>query len=175
MKYFQSFPKVLYDYSTDKESISYILTDITRNVRFRKEILSNVTLFETYDIMDGETPEIIAEKIYGNPNYHWVVMLANETYNWIEDYPLTDSELQEFIVDKYGSIENAQNTIKYHLNSDGEVVFFNENTPDFNYSGPTIKITCYEYEVQLNDNKRTIKIISPQIISTILNNFKDTI
>jgi hypothetical protein len=173
MKYFQSFPKVMYDYSTDKNTISYILTDITKNVRFRKEILANVSLFETYDIIDGETPEIIAEKVYGNPNYHWIVMLANQTYNWIEDYPLTDLELDEYIVSKYGSIQNAEKTIKYYLNLDGEVVYFNENTPDFNYSGPTTKLSCYDYEVALNESKRTIKIISPQIIGNILTNFKD--
>lgn len=175
MKYFENFPKILYDYSTDKHSVSYILSDITRNVRFRKQILSDITLFETYDIMDGETPEIIAEKIYGSPHYHWIVMLANETYNWIEDYPLTDLELDEYIVEKYGSIENAHKTVKYYLNSAGEVVYFNQKTPDFNYKGTVTQLSCYEYEHMVNEGKRTIKLISPALVNTILKNYKDVL
>ena len=86
--YFKEFPKMYYTFLDENgdEKIR-LVTDITRNVRFRKEILESVTLYDEYDIQDGETPEIIAEKVYGNPEYHWIIMLANQKYNWLYDFP----------------------------------------------------------------------------------------
>jgi hypothetical protein len=101
--YFSAFPKIYYDFAQDNTSTSLqILTDITTNVRVRKEVLENITLYDEYDMMDGETPEIVAEKVYGNPELHWVIMLVNQKYNYIQDFPLTNGELYEHCVATYG-------------------------------------------------------------------------
>jgi hypothetical protein len=94
--YFKEFPEFLYDfrYGTN-ETKTTIVRDITRNVRFRKEVLDNIAVYDEYDIVDGETPEIIAEKIYGNPEYHWIIMLANQRYDYLTDFPLPEPELVE--------------------------------------------------------------------------------
>ena len=69
--YFKQFPKIFYDFPQDGTSTTLqVLTDITTNVRIRKEILENVTIYDEYDIQEGETPEIIAEKIYGDAELH---------------------------------------------------------------------------------------------------------
>lgn len=92
--YFKEFPQFLYDFKyNDYETRTSIVKDITRNVRFRKEVLENISVYDTYDIVDGETPEIIAEKIYGNPEYHWIIMLANQRFDYITDFPLAESQL----------------------------------------------------------------------------------
>lgn len=99
--YFKDFPKFLYDFNYGNNTKTTVVTDITRNVRFRKHLLSNVTLYDEYDMMDGETPEIIAEKFYGSPEYHWIVMLANGKYDWKNDFPLPEDVLQRHIVQQY--------------------------------------------------------------------------
>lgn len=100
--YFKDFPKFLYDFNYGNgKTKTTIVSDITRNVRLRKEILSNVTIFDEYDIQDGETPEIIAEKFYGTPEYHWIVMLTNDKYDWITDFPLTETQLVKHTQDVY--------------------------------------------------------------------------
>ena len=63
--YFKEFPKFLYRFNINNKNKDIIVKDITQNVRVRKEILANITLYDEYDIRDGETPEIIAEKVYG--------------------------------------------------------------------------------------------------------------
>lgn len=99
--YFKEFPQFLYDFNYGNRIKTSLVTDITRNVRVRKEILENVTLFDEYDIIDGETPEIISEKLYGTPEYHWVVMLANGKYDYRSDFPLTEAVLQKHIATVY--------------------------------------------------------------------------
>lgn len=99
--YFKDFPKFLYDFNYGDTTKTTVVTDITRNVRFKKDILSNIVLFDEYDIIDGETPEIIAEKFYGSPEYHWVVMIANDKYDWTSDFPLREDILQKHIVQTY--------------------------------------------------------------------------
>ena len=100
--YFKEFPKFYYDFKgNDGKTELRLVRDITRNVRFRKEILSNITVFDEYDIQDGETPEIIAEKVYGNPNYHWIIMLANERFNYVYEFPLEETTLARAITTEF--------------------------------------------------------------------------
>jgi hypothetical protein len=161
--YFKNFDKIYYDFIVNGRTELSILTDITRNVRFRKEILANITSYDEYDIMDGETPEIIAEKVYGNPNYHWIIMLVNERYDYISDFPLNTYQLEQHIKAKYGD-DNAYD-IHHYINFTGHIV-------DSSYPGAT-SVSNYQYEDELNESKRRIKIVSPKLINTILKNFED--
>lgn len=150
--------------SMDTETKAVILTDITRNIRFRRDVLANITVYDYYDIIEGETPEIVAEKIYGNAMYHWIVMLVNERYDYLADWPLTQANLDQYVIDKYGSTATA---IHHYENAKGIIV-----SSDYPSAVP---VTNANYEAQVNESKRRIKIISKQLISTILKNYKDEI
>ena len=118
--YFSEFPKIFYDFPQDQTSTNLqILTDITANVRIRKQILENITMYDEYDIQEGETPEIIAEKIYGNAELHWVIMLANQRYDYLGDFPMTSYELHKLCIEKYGA--NKLEEI-HHYERDGIIV-----------------------------------------------------
>jgi hypothetical protein len=150
--------------SQETQTKALILTDITRNIRFRRDVLANITIYDYYDVIDGETPEIVAEKFYGNAQYHWIVMLVNERYDYLKEWPLTQPNLDQYVIDKYGS---SANSIHHYENARGAVV------PS---SYPlAVPITNANYEERLNESKRRIKIISRELLSTILKNFKDEI
>ena len=144
------------------ETRAYAMTDISRNIRFRKEVLSNITAYDSYDIVDGETPEIVAEKVYGNAEYHWIIMLANDIYDYRSDFPLTQLQLEKYVADKYGDDADAT---RHYVDSNGFVV--NQTV-----SGAT-PVSNRQYEEQLNEGKRRIKIISKDLITLILKNFKE--
>lgn len=146
------------------ETKAFVLTDITRNIRFRRDVLANITVYDYYDIIEGETPEIVAEKIYGNAQYHWIVMLVNDRYDYLGDWPLTQANLDQYVIDKYG---DAVNSVHHYENSKKMTV--PSNWPS------AVPITNANYEAQVNESKRKIKIISRDLISTILKNFKDEI
>lgn len=145
-----------------KETKAFAMTDITRNIRFRRDILSQITVYDEYDIVDGETPEIIAEKVYGNSQYHWIVMLANDIYDYKADFPLTQLALDKFVEDKYGDQADA---IKHYVDASGYIV--NQDA-----AGAT-PVSNRQYEETVNESKRRIKLISKDLIATVLKNFKD--
>ena len=120
--YFNNFKTLLYPFPTignDKSEKSILIKDITTNIRFKKAFIESLPLTETYKIMDGDTPEIISEKLYGTSNYHWILMILNQRYDYINDFPLSNRELEIMISNKYGS--SAKN-IKYFEDVDGNVI-----------------------------------------------------
>ncbi len=159
--YFSNFPKIYYNYETLGLKI---MRDITANVRPLAKILENIVLYEYYEIDDDETPEIVAEKIYGNPTLHWVLMLVNEKYDYLEDWPMPEWKLTEYVLKKYG--EGNENDIHkiygrdHYVTPAGRIV---ESDHEL-----AIPVTNIEYERQVNDAKRRIKIVNPSIIDKFI-------
>jgi hypothetical protein len=160
--YFNNFQNIYYQYDIGGKPVLKVVKDITTNVRFRKAVLDNITLFDEYDVKDGETPEIIAAKYYGNPEYHWVIMLCNQRYDYLEDFPKSTHALEDYINGKYA---NPYGT--HHYEVDGFIV--SQGTPG------AVPVSNYEYEDRLNESKRRIKLISPQLLNQIIANFKSII
>lgn len=160
--YFTNFPHIYYDYTINGSQQLKVVKDITQNVRVRKAILENITLYDEYDIKDGETPEIIADRVYGSSQYHWIIMLCNQRYDYVEDFPLASAALDEYITAKY-----PEPYATHHYEKDGFVV-----ESDVMGSQP---VTNYDYEDRINESKRRIKLISPHLLSSILVQFKELI
>ena len=163
--YFDNFPSMLYPFKINGKVENKLIKDITQNVRLRKQILANVTLYDEYDIRDGETPEIIAEKVYGAPEYHWVVMLCNERYDYVDDFPLPTYQLEKHIKEKYG--DTHQYDTHHYVDTKGNIV--DSSNPE------ATSVSNYDYETTVNESKRRIKLISPSLLNTILKNFNDLI
>ena len=155
--YFSEFPRIYYDfpnYSGD-DTFLQVLTDITANVRVRKEIMENVTLYDEYDIKEGETPEIIAEKIYGNPEYHWIIMLANQRYDYLSDFPMSSLELDVHIKTTYG-IDHIYDV--HHYERDGI----------YEEASATIKIPASVFsELKVNDFIMSLPVANARVESLI--------
>lgn len=162
--YFKDFQNIYYEYDINGQPVLKVVKDVTTNVRFRKAILENVTLYDEYDVKEGETPEIIASKIYGSSEYHWVIMLCNQKFDNIADFPMSYHVLEDYIRDKYG---DTVYDVKHYVNSKGFVV-------PSDTIGAT-PVTNYDYEVSVNDSKRRIKLISPDLLGQIIENFKKII
>lgn len=139
--YFNNFKNVLYEFPNvgeDKSNKRVIVKDITTNIRFRKFFIENLPLYETYKVQDGDTPEIISEKLYGTPAYHWIVMLLNQRYDYISDFPQSIRELELMIARKYG---NAVNLAHHFVDSSGDVTTGYCNVRVSKGSKGTINIT----------------------------------
>lgn len=187
--YFDNFDKIYYDFTINGKKQSSIVTNILKNVRIRKQVLSNITVFDQYIIRDGESPEFIAEKVYGRADYHWAIMLANDMYDYLNDFPLPERSMSKMILDKYGPnvqvngvYVSGPNAIHhYEATVDGKIYVVSkeiegstnrETYSNLAWNGDSpnpnvVPVTNSDYEYTVNENKRVIKLISKSIIDQI--------
>ena len=170
--YFNKFPKLLYDIKNDGNY--NLVPDIFRRIKVRSKIKDNISLYDKYDVGEGESPETVAFKIYGDTNYFWVVCLMNNIVNRFYDWPLDEYVFQQYVKDKY---DNAEAVHHYEITqSSGKQT--GEGPADYSH-----KIECnstepgaesvsnIEYERRLQDQKRQIHILSPSYLKVFENEF----
>ena len=106
-KYFNYFPKTIYT-SNDSGSVD-LVTNITSRFAFGQELKENTSVYYKYDIKDSDTPEIIAAKMYGSAEKHWVVLMLNNIVDPQFDWPLQYDTLIKYINAKYANNAVANN------------------------------------------------------------------
>jgi len=95
---FSSFPKLDYTFANGK---TVNVTDIFKKISLTQSTLENEDLFETFLISDGLTPEQISFEYYKNPDYSWVLFLANQIVDPHLDWPMEYSSYETYIDTKY--------------------------------------------------------------------------
>ncbi len=112
--YFSYFNRTLYSLEDNAYS-SQLITDILQRSAFLKEVSENSAVAYEYYVKDSDTPEIIAHKLYGSVDRHWIVLLYNKIINPYYEFPMSQSKLDKFIENKYGySIYTAQSTLHHY-------------------------------------------------------------
>lgn len=108
MTYFQEFPNIEYVNRFPNAKSNDEVT-IAKNIFKRAQIrddLNSIFVFSDYYTIEGnERPEQIAEKVYGNPEYDWIILIANNILDPYEEWPLSQSDLYQHLLEKYGSEE----------------------------------------------------------------------
>jgi hypothetical protein len=186
--YFTNFNKIDYPFVNPDGTVKTInIIDISKNVRIRKLMEANVTTFEDYTIQNDDTPEIVSEKLYGSPYYHWVLMLVNFKFHYLNDFPISSKSLFKYVTDTYGSgkeydthhYEQTINDIRLIIDPPEEVIKpIDENSPTYqedlqNYNLyidfiSNHRVTNLDHETFLNDEKRKIKVIPKVVIDSII-------
>jgi len=167
--YFREFPLYEYDF-VGKGQSAKLVTDILRRVAITSKVRTNTLTFDKYDVKDGETPEIVADKYYGSSQYHWVIILMNDITSW-HDWPLESVAYSKYLKDKYGS--NIDSTHHYEINqTSGDTTIKLEVSSDT--SGATA-VTNREYEDRLQDQKRQIRLLDAVYLSPFVSEFKKLI
>lgn len=111
--YFDKIPKIKYDINRSLTNPQYeTVTNIFFRVRLMNEVLNNISAYFTVELDDSDTPEILAEKVYGDSGAGWIITMANNLVDPQWDWPMTSEQFNKYIVGKYGSIEDSQ--ISYH-------------------------------------------------------------
>lgn len=82
---------------------SQIVANILTRAVMHKPYLNNSTIYYTYNLQEGDTPEMIAHKYYGDADKFWVVMLVNNIIDPFYDFPLTYAHFDAYLEEKYKS------------------------------------------------------------------------
>lgn len=113
-KFFDLFPTIPYDIQGKQLTNYQNVTNIFFRMRVIREVLSSTSTYYEHLVRDDETPEILADKIYGDPEAHWIILMANDIIDAQYDWPLNYRNFQNYIVNKYGSVEIAKTTLHHY-------------------------------------------------------------
>lgn len=106
MLYFDTLPKIV---TVDNNNNPVIATNLLSRASIIQNLLVNPALFYTYDIQDGDTPEIVASKYYGDPYRYWLVLFSNQILDPQWQWPLSSVQFESYMEDKYGALAAGNN------------------------------------------------------------------
>ena len=166
--YFGHFPLIPYDSVGDGDF--KLVTNLLKRVAVRSKVKTNVLVFDTYDLKSGETPELIADKLYNDPELHWVVLMMNDITDRYHQWPLNENQFIAHINDKYSNVD-AVHHYEISQTSGDTTIKIDIGTDNTDHSGATA-ITNYEYEEAKQDEMRKIRLLDPAYIDTFVTEFK---
>ena len=176
MSYFAKFPLMVYDI---KNNDNYkLLPDILRRVKTRSAIAASLSLFDTYDVKNGERPEDVAFKWFGDAELHWVILMTNNVTDRYYDWPMSDAQFQNYIEDKYSNpdgihhyevAKSSGNTSPQGPNDYSHLVEVNSDADNAS------SVSNREYEEREQDRKRAIRLLDKRYLSTFVDEFNNLI
>lgn len=113
-QFFDLFPKIKYDVNRGNFPVHETVTDIFFRIGMIRDTLSQTSSYYVYEIQDGETPEILADKFYDDAGAGWMILYANYIIDPQWEWPLDYAQFQNYIIGKYGSIENAKTKVHHY-------------------------------------------------------------
>lgn len=190
MTYFRQLPDLEYPNIVDSDATLgdyQLFKNIFIRGKLRDDLQNILTVFQKYTILDGERPDQIAEKLYGDVELDWVVITTANIINLQNDFPLSNQALYEYIVGKYG--EDGMQDIRYWQTTEvrdsmkrlilpaGKVVDKDFTIPDPDLPirdlNPVIAVSNFDYERMKNDDKREIYVLRNEYIGQFLNDMED--
>ena len=193
MGYFRELPNLLYQsFLPDKKSsLDYTeVKNLFRRTKLRDDLQNVFTLFDKYEIPDEFRPENVAEDFYGNDELDWVVLTTAGIVNVRNEWPLNNRDIFDYSFEKYGDNLNATRFFetKEIKNNSGSVILEKGKVVDsdfvFKYydtngivevNGTNVRtgVSNYDYEVRLNEEKRSIFVLKPEYLQQFLSDFRD--
>tara|TARA_A100001391_G_scaffold189630_2_gene161232 strand:+ start:1369 stop:1947 length:579 start_codon:yes stop_codon:yes gene_type:complete len=177
--YFRPFPKINYDIK--KNNSPLLLTDITKRYKIRDILQQKAAIYYNYTVRDGDRPDLIAFKYYGDETLDWLIFLCNNMMDPYYDWPLDYRKFTAYMKSLYGSVDVAKSTVfEYRkiLNEqstliDGTVVpkrtvVIDLNTYNSLSTSVREEIDAYQYYEELNDAKREIKLLDERFVPDII-------
>ncbi len=175
--YFSKIPNTMYEFN----STSFLVKDITNRSKFVTELWPYTSIYTVHEIVDGETAQSLAIEYYKSVAYYWVILLFNEIHNLYFEWPMDPILLDAYLNSKYNKNDIYKTK---HWEIDGVVVGTvaeYDKTVDWvvpeNPEPNNIfceRITFYEYENRLNDSRRLIKILTPDLLSDFVLQFENS-
>ena len=188
MSYFRELPDLFYQspLASRVSSREYVrVKNLFRRVKLRDDLQNVFTLFNKYEIDEGERPDTVAEDLYGSADLDWIVMLTAGIINVRDQWPLSDRDLYDYSLNKYG---DDLNSVRFYettevKDSSGRLILPKGKVVDSNFSipnpdsptanlNPVTGISNYEYEVRNNDSKRLIYILKPEYLQLYLGDMR---
>ena len=158
----------------------------------REDIFQNLAFFTKYSITGNDRPDNVAFEIYQDSTLDWLVLMANNIVNIQNEWPISNTDFDELMLDKYGSYDTLFNGIHHYetlevtdargvkivnaglkVESDYSITFFDERADQMKTVTPTIPVTNYQYEQKVNEDKRNIYLLQPRYLQVVRDDLED--
>ena len=171
--YFSQFPAIVYDSVGNGDY--KVVTHLLKRVALRSKAKSVSGLYDTYDVRNGETPEMIAHKYYGEADYHWVILLVNNITDRYHQWPMNNRQFLAHLAERYDNVDAVHHYEIYQESGDTNVKI-NIGTNNVDVDGNTIAdallITNREYEEEKQDEIRKIRLLDPIYLEQFVKDFQ---
>ena len=192
--YFRQVPNFEYvSRNSGEQNISdyIVVKNLFKRGKLRDDIFGNLVFFEKYQIIGDERPDNVAYKLYNDETLDWVILLSNNILDIQSEWPIAQDTFDKYVLDKYDDYNTLYNGIKYWKttevrDSNGTIIVPGGLIVDQNFSlqyydngeypearNFTIAVTNYEYEIELENNKRNIYTLKPRYLSVVFDDIAE--
>ncbi len=125
MSYFSMFPTQSYDFN--RQGVYQTVVDLYRSVRPLQNFVDDISAYRYFEIANGERPDIVSQRLYNSPNYHWTFFIVNDfLHDGIGVWPMSMEDLQEYIATEYnGWALETRPDVTY--NTDGQITNYKDS------------------------------------------------
>jgi len=185
--YFRRLPDLEYVSRLKDSKISdyIVVKNLFKKGILREDIYENIATFEKYKIIGDDRPDNVAQKIYKDPTLDWLVLVSNNIINIQSEWPMKQLDFDEHLISKYETYENLHGGIHHYetkkIVDNGIVIMpeglwvdekyefvFKNSLGVIERRRPGLPITNYDYELQLEDAKRSINVLKPKYVSLVI-------
>ena len=170
-----------------------IVQNFFKKGKLRDDIFQDLTFFTKYVVEGDDRPDNVADKVYGDSNLDWVVLLANNIVNIQSEWPMSQSDFNTYITEKYENETVLYSGIHHYEANEvktsrdviiipsgmkvgvGQSVSYFEPLSDEQVTvNPVSKaVTNYQYEQSVNDKKRRIFLIKPIYLNVVFDDLEE--
>ena len=196
--YFSNLGDFLYVNRTEdgrKESDFSLVKNFFKRPKLREDIFQDLTFFTKYSILGDDRPDNVAHEVYGDSTLDWVVLISNNIINVQSEWPLSQSDFNTYILNKYDSEETLYSGIHHYKSRevkalDGTIIipsgvrvgigqsvsFFDDlSQQQVIRTDVASPVTNYMHETEVNEKKRDIFLLKPIYLNIIIDDLEELI
>ena len=192
--YFRNVPNFDYVSRLPNAKISDYVTvkNFFKRGFLREDIFQELSFFTKYKIKGDDRPDNVAWNFYQESELDWLVLTCNNIVNIQTEWPLTQTNFDRFLLDKYETHEKLNDIHHYETieikNTDGNVLLKEGLEVDKSFSmtyydditkkqvTPTVftkEITNYQFEDRIENEKRNIYLLKPRYLNIIYDDMEE--
>jgi hypothetical protein len=172
MSFFSQFPTIKYDVRND--NVKNDIIDIFRHVDAKDSRIDEITTYMYYEVVEGERPDVVSNRLYGTPDYHWTFFIINEglkkgLLNWPSSYRRTELRLEQefgkhsiltFIPRQYPVARKYENSFEMAnyfggLELDSGNIILKAHDPSINAQAKITKFDDQRFQLWIYDLENT--------------------
>ena len=160
--------------------------------KLREDIFQDASVFTKYKIKGDDRPDNVAYEVFGDANLDWLVLTCNNIINVYEEWPMTQINFENYLLEKYGTYENINATHHFEttevkntsgvvilpagleVDSNYSITFFDEKTEGMTtVNSPVTEVTNYMYEDRLQEDRRNIFLLKRRFLNVVKDDLEE--